>query len=522
MSKSGRAAKSAVIVMAFILASKAMGFFREILIAAVYGSGETTDTYYLVYKGIGIFISILNSAILTTLLPIFSEINEKKGKGELQGFAGLMMNTAGIFTVLLTLVIWIISPWAVKILGPGFSGEQVSLAVELFRVGFIMIIFVMITSFITVYMHYHEQFTIPAASGIPLNIVVVGFLLLFAGIKGIEGLMTAMVVGYGIQLLIMILFLLKMKYKHSWLTGFQSPYLKKTLGLAVPVMIGTTVQQINTVIDTNLASQLKPGSLSSLSYASKLEEVIVGVFILTVSSIFFPMLTKEFSHRNYTGMKEIMSYGINFILLVTIPVTVGVFVLSQPLVKLFFERGMFDETATAMTSMAFIFYSIGLTGIGIREMASKMFYSIKDTKTPMLIGVMGVFINVTLNLILIRYLEHSGLALATSIATLVSALLMMIVLRKKLGTIKGSYLLQTALKISLASGVMGLTLWLFKPLVWRGIELGFSTGVIYLTLVILAGGFLYGVLCYLLDIKELKLVINKGQGYLKRKGILKF
>lgn len=516
MSKSGRAAKSAIIVMVFILASKAMGFLREILIAASYGSGETTDTYYLVYKGIGIFISILNSAILTTLLPIFSEIKEKKGPKQLKDFMGLMINTAGIFTIILTGLVWFLSPLGIKILGPGFSGEQSALAVELFRIGFTMIIFVMITSIITVYMHYHERFTIPAASGIPLNLVLIGFLFFYGKVGGIKALMTAMVIGYGVQLVIMLLFLSRMGYSHNWSLGISHPYLQKTLRLAIPVMIGTAVQQINTVIDTNLATQLKPGSLSSLSYASKLEEVIVGVFILTVSSIFFPMLTKEFTKQNYRGMKEIMSYGINFILLVTIPVTIGVFIFAQPVVKLFFERGMFDETATKMTSMAFIFYSFGLTGIGIREMASKMFYSIKDTKTPMLIGFIGVFINIILNLILIRYLEHSGLALATSIATLVSALLMMGVLRKKLGTIKGNYLLKSGLKISLAAGLMGCGLWFLKPLVWRGIEQGFWIGTIYLMMVVMAGAVVYGTLCYLFGVKEFKMVVSKGVGYIKR------
>lgn len=520
MSKSGRAAKSAIMVMLFILVSKGMGFFREILIAANYGSAEATDTYYLVFRATGIFVAILNSGIQTTLLPILTEIKEKNGKEEFEGFLSLMINWGTVLTIVLVVTGWILAPITIRIIGTGLLGEQFFLAIDLFRIGIIMIIFVMITSILTVYMQYHEQFIIPAITGIPLNLVFLIFLLFLSNPGNIKGLMIAMVVGYGIQLLMMVFFTLKRGYSHHWSLDLGNPYMKKTLYLATPVMIGTIVQQVNTIIDTNLATRLVPGSLSSLAYASRLEEVIVGVFILTIATIFFPMLTKAFSKENYNGMKEIMAYGINFILMVTIPVTIGVLIYAKPVVKLFFERRLFDETATNMTYMAFIFYSIGLTGIGIREMANKMFYSLKDNKTPMYIGMIGVVINIVFNLILIQWLQHSGLALATSIATLTTSFLLMGVLRKKMGTIKGNYLLKSALKISLASGVMGLGIWMLRPFVWRGIEEGFIVGMTYLTLVTVGAIIFYGALCYLLRIKEFRMVIDRGYGRMKK--ILRF
>lgn len=155
-----------------------------------------------------------------------------------------------------------------------------------------------------------------------------------------------------------------------------------------------------------------------------------------------------------------MSYGINLILLITVPATVGLIVLATPIVEIAFQRGAFDATATLMTSQALIFYSIGLVAMALRLLLTRVYYSLQDTKTPMVNGAISVAFNIVLNLILVKFMAHSGLALATSIATTITTLQLLYGLKNKIGLLGTKGCITTFIKTGLASGVMGVVAYL--------------------------------------------------------------
>jgi putative peptidoglycan lipid II flippase len=213
-------------------------------------------------------------------------------------------------------------------------------------------------------------------------------------------------------------------------------------------------------------------------------------------------------------MKKIMGYGIDFILLITVPATVGLIVLAAPIVEIAFQRGEFDAVATVMTSQALVFYSIGLVAMAIRLLLNKVYYSLQDTKTPMINGAISVVFNIVLNLILVKYMAHAGLALATSIATTIATLLLLYGLKKKIGPLGTKGYITTLVKSGLASGIMGVATYLTYHVTYGAIGLWKLGNLLSLLVAVGIGAALYLVLCYLFGVKEVRMVFGKVRGRL--------
>jgi putative peptidoglycan lipid II flippase len=244
-------------------------------------------------------------------------------------------------------------------------------------------------------------------------------------------------------------------FRYKFIFDIKDEYIKKVLYLSVPVLIGVAINDINVIVNKTLASELIDGSISALNYANKLNFLIQSVYVSAITTVIFPLLSKESNNDNIRGMKKIMGYGVNFILLITIPATVGMIVLATPIVQVAFERGAFTPNDTIMTSSALIFYSLGLVASSLRLLTTKIYYSLQDTRTPMVNGGVSVGLNIVLSLIFVRYMNHAGLAFATSISSTAAVLLMFYGLKKKIGSLGTKGYIITFIKSGLVSVVMG-------------------------------------------------------------------
>lgn len=258
-----------------------------------------------------------------------------------------------------------------------------------------------------------------------------------------------------------------------------------------------------------MASSLVAGSISALNYANRLNGLILGVFITAITTVIFPLLSKEFSEDNIKGVKKIMGYGVNLILLITIPAAVGLIVLSTPIVEVAFERGEFDSTATIMTSKALIFYAIGLVAMSLRLLIDRVYFSLQDTKTPMVNGAISVVFNIVLNLILVQFMGHAGLAFATSIATTIATLLLFYRLKKKIGSLGTMLYIKCGIKSGFASLVMGIAAYLIYRELYSILGVAKLYNLIALLVAVGSGVVIYGILCYILGIEEVKEIIGR-------------
>lgn len=505
-----KATKSAIAIMIFTLISKLLGFLREILIASTFGLGYEADAYFIAITASTVMIGIICVALKATLIPIFSEIENKESNDYKIKYMNNILNVVVIFTILLTILGMIYSPYIIRILAKGFKGEQFDLTIQLYRIGFPMIIFISATYIFSSFLQSSEKFVAPALVGIPFNIVHIIFLILFTHKYGVKGLMITTTIAASTQLLIQIPSAYKLGYSYKFKMNIKDEYLKKVLIAIGPVVAGSMVQQINIVIDRTLASELVEGSISALNYADKLNSLVLGVFVMAITTVVFPKLSKQSSNGNTYLMKKVMDDGIKSIILFVFPISIGISVLAFPIVELLFERGAFNQRATEMTSVALIFYSLGLLGFGIRKMLNIVFYSMKDTKTPMINGIIAVGVNIILNIVFVRYMSHAGLALATSISAIVAAVLLFFSLSKSVSGIKINQYINYLIKCGLSSVVMGIIIYftnLFLTDFW--VCGSFTVKFTRLVLTSIVGVTSYFIMCYKFHIEEVRQIINK-------------
>lgn len=508
MSSSNQAVKSAIIIVIFTLGSKFLGFIREILIAAKFGSGIETDTFFIAMTATTLITNLMRNAISTTFIPLLLEIEYKEGKKGKINHTNNLINTIFFFSLILTVLAWFTSPLIIKLLAKGFYGEQFNLAVKLNRIGLPKIILSCIIGTLTGFLQSEQKHTSSAAVGFPLNFIFIFFLVFLSGIFGIKGLMVTSVVAVFSELLIQIPEAKKTGYKYKFIFNLKDEYLKRAFYLSLPTFVGVAINDLNAIVDRTLASSLVSGSISALNYANKLNSLILGVFISAITTVIFPLLSKESNNDNIQGMKNIMSYGVNLILFITIPASAGLIVLAKPIVEVAFQRGQFDVTATIMTSQALIFYSVGLVAMALRLLITRVYYSLQDTKTPMINGAISVVFNIVLNLILVKFMAHAGLALATSIATTVATLLMFYGLKKKIGSLGTKRYLVTCIKCGLASAIMGIIAYFTYHGLYGLLGISKLYNLISLLASVGIGVVVYGVLCYVFKVEEIRMIIK--------------
>jgi len=517
MTTVNRAAKSALMISVLTLGSKFLGFIREMLIAAKFGSGMETDTFFVALNATSLITTLLTSAISTTFVPVLSEIEEFEGKEGKVKHTSNMINITLVVAVILIVLAWISAPLIVRLTAKGFDGEQFILAVKLTRIGLPMILFSGIIGSFTGFLHSERRHISSAAIGFPFNAVYIIFLLIFSTKHGITGLMVAAVIATASQFLIQVPEAKRAGFKYSPIFDPKDIYVKRVLQLSIPVLIGVAINDLNAIVNRTMASDLVDGSISALNYGNKLNALVQGVFIVAITTVIFPILAKEANQGRIGRMKKVMGEGVNLVLLITIPATIGIIVLAQPIVEVAFERGEFTAADTIMTKQALIFYSLGLVASSMRLLITRVYYSLHNTKTPMINGALSVGFNILLNLILIRYMAHAGLAFATSISNTTATLILFYGLKKRIGSLGTLGYVKTGVKSLAASAPMGVVAYL----VYNGLYafLGNSTifNLIALVAAVAAGALVYLVLCYLFKIDQVRNVTDKVLQRLKRK-----
>lgn len=517
MSKSEKAAKSVLIIMFFTLASKILGFVREILIAAKFGSGVDTDSFFIALTATTLFTTLFTQAINTTMIPVLAEVEQNEGTVGKRNHTNNLLNIIMVISLFVVIIAWIFAPFIIRILAHGFEGEQFNQTVVLMRIGLPVLFFASAVGVFRGYLQSEMKFTESATAQFPFNFVYIFFLLFLADHLGIKGLMVASVVAVGAQIFIQIPGLKKVNYNYSLIFDIKDRYVKKILGLVSPVLISVAVSDINKIVDRSLASTLVDGSVSALNYSNRLKSLIIGIFTTAIVTVLFPLLSQKANKNNNIEFKNVLRYGINTILLITIPSTIGMIVLAEPIVRISFERGAFDAAASHMTTGALVFYSVGIVGMGLKTFLNRSYYALQDTKTPMYNGFIAIGINIVLNFILVQFMEHRGLALATSISAIISSLLLLYGLKKKIGPLGIKSMVMTGIKVLVASIVMGVA----TLNVYRYLSLNFVGGTLIDLIVLLVsigvGALVYLLLIYLMKVKELFWFINLFKKKLSRK-----
>ena len=450
----------------------------------------------------------------TTFIPMYFEVSSDLGKEKALNYANNVFNIVMVICIVLAILGFIFIEPLVKVFAMGFEGQTLKLAIDFTRITIIGMVFTGLSHVMTAYLQIKNNFTVLGLISVPKNIIIIIFIIL--SVKYNPYIMVwATLVGISTEFLFQLPFAIKRGYKYQPYINIKDKYIRKMSRLIVPVLIGVAVNQINTMVDRTLASSLVEGSISAINYANKLNLFIMVLFITSINVVIYPMISKLLSEDNKEKFISYLVQSINSVILLIIPISVGAIVLATPIVKLLFQRGAFDARATSMTAIALTMYSIGMVAFGLRDILNSVFCALKDTKTPMINGAIAMIMNIVLNIILVKYLQLAGLALATSISSIVCIFLLFASLKEKIGYFGQDKIINTTIKSIISAIVMGIVTYFTYNMISNLLGIGFVREAISLVISVGAGGITYGILVIVLKIDEINVITNMVKKKLK-------
>lgn len=494
-------ARTAFLMIILTFVSKCFGFIRELLLANYYGAGYIIDAYVMATVIPGIIFGGIFASISTAYMPTFSKKIESEGLEAANKFTSEVMNLALVISIVAGLIGIIFSEQIVSIFAGGFQGETAELTSFYVKITFSYVIFSSTMSLMESYLQYKGVFLPQVLIGYVQNTCIITIIIVSAYTTHYI-IVLGWLLGYAARMLTMFHLARKKGYEYKRILNFNET-VKNIIILAVPVFIGSSINQINMFVDKTLASGLPEGSVAALNYAGTLITMISGLTVSILITISYPKLAQASSLNDNERFGEILSTGINLIAIIAIPCSLGAIIYNELTVQIIYERGAFDVTATAMTSSALLYYAIGLFFTSVISLLTQAFYSKHNMRTPMIFAAIGAIINITLNLILIRPMAHNGLALATSIAAIVTMILLSISFKRFYPEIR---LIRSLKKLFfiIISGIVSVgASWAVYLSLSSWIDVN---KIVMFGLVILFAGLLYLALLAILKVEELKLL----------------
>lgn len=513
-----KVAKAAVGLMAATLIAKILGFGRELALASAYGASGTSDAFLVAMNIPAVIFSAIGTSLGTAFIPLYCDLEAKQGKKASLRFSNNVLNIVVLLCVITSLVGVVFTEPIVKLFAVGFKGETLTQAIYFTRVLILGMSFLGMSYIMMAFLQVKENFVIPGLMSVPYNMLIIISIFLSVTINP-NLLPWGTLIGLSLQFIFQYPFARKKGFKYRPYINLKDEYLKRMLWLIGPVLIGVAVTQVNSIVDRTIASTLVEGSISALNYATKLNQFVMGMFIVSISSVIYPMLSKLSTENNKKKFKESIVTAINVVTLIIIPISVGAIILAEPIVKLLFQRGEFDARATQMTAIALIFYSIGMLGFGLRDILGKIFYSLQDTKTPMINGIIAMVLNIVLNLAFVKYTNMGlgGLAFATSISSLVTIALLSVSLRRKIGAFGGKKIISVLIKSIIAALLMALVTKFTYNVIDAFLSAGFIQDAIKLAISVGLGAIVYAISIIVLRVDEVKLIFKMINKKVKRK-----
>jgi putative peptidoglycan lipid II flippase len=447
-------------------------------------------------------------SLSVAFIPVFTEYLTIKGKEDAFRLARCAIWFVSIVLAIVAVLGMFLSPVIIRIIAPGFisSPEKFHLTVSLTRIMFPYIFFIGLVALSMGILNSLGHFAAPALAPVFLNIAIICSVFFISPYMSdpVTGLAIGVLIGGVLQLALQIPFVIK-KGLYFWKrTTILHPGLKKIGILMLPSVFGAAVYQINILVGTLLASLLAEGSISYLYYADRLVQFPLGIFAIATATAVLPSLSRQAAAKDFEAVKNTFAHAMKLVLFLAIPSMVGLFILREPIVALLFKRGVFDSRAAQLTAYALLYYSIGLWAFsGIRVVVST-FYALQDTKTPVRIAIISIIANILLGIILMGPLDHGGLALATSLASMLNFVLLTRALKIKLGSLGFGNIAGSVCKSLFCSAIMGTVVMFVAIFIIPLSDASLKSLFFSLTATIIIGILVYLVFSFLMKSPELK------------------
>jgi putative peptidoglycan lipid II flippase len=511
-------ARAAGTIMFAILMGQITGLIRGVLVAQTFGASPELDSFFAANRvSETLFLLVAGGALGSAFIPTFTGLLAKDEKDSAWRLASSIANALILILIFLALLIGFFAPQIVRFgLAPGLANDPqlFSLTVALLRIQLISAVLFGLGGLIVGVLNAHQIFLIPALTPALYQLGIIFGVLFLTPSLGIYGLAWGVVIGAIFYLAIQIPSLIKVISKQKlpitnyYLPNFKDSNFKQVILLMGPRLLGVAIVQLNFWVNTWLASQMQSGSVTGLYYGFSLMLMAQAVIAQSVAIAAMPTFSAQHALGQQDEMRSSLASSLRGIILLALPASVGLILLRQPIISLLYQRGEFDSNSVQLVSWALLWYAAGLVGHSIMEVLTRAFYAQHDTKTPVIIGVIAMGLNIVFSILFSKYFESlgwlplGGLAFANSLATAIEATLLFIVMRKRLNGIEGNHILRGAIPSLIAATMMALALFYFlnygKNLtVWLIVPIG-----------VLIGGIVYFAMLFILRVPELSYIAN--------------
>lgn len=505
--------KDSFLVVILVGIGKVLGFVKEMFIAKQFGICFETDVFFFAFGMTSILFSSIGSSIGTSFIPLYSEIYIKDGKKKAMNFLNKNVNLIFVLSFTLTILSVIFSKQLLSLFAPGFlkyEPEQVEWAIQMTRIMMVSIVFIGMQSIYSFALNAEKEYSVPAASNVIFNVVCIAYLALFSDKYGVEGLIWSVTIAFICQAIYLYPRLRKKGYRYHVDFNFNDEKIKSMIKLMIPVIIGATSNQINLTVDKIIVSFLGEGAISNLNYANKLTLLIYGIVALLISGVIFNEMVTSINNEDYVKFNKIFNNSIYVSLILMIPLSMFMFVFREEIISVLFQSGKFNHEDVVNTANVFMAIIPTMVIFTVRDIIIRVFYSIKDTKTPMKNGIIVTAINVVLSIVLCKFLGIVGVALATTISGLIGLIMMMIRLRKKI-TISYIEMIRALILSSIVSTISAAIVWILL-----NNKISSANGkIVIMALLVLTGLIfmaIYMLIIYIVDRKNIKSKLKKSEG----------
>ena len=460
---------SSAVVSVMTLLSRILGMVRDMVVASYFGSGASADAFFVAFK-IPNFLRRLfaEGAFAQAFVPVLSEYREKRSFADVKQLVDRTAGMLGLTLTALTALGVVMSPYLIMLFAPGFHDEpsKMQLAGELLRITFPYLLLISLTAFCGGILNSYGRFAVPAFTPVLLNVSMIGatvFLTPFFA-EPVMALAWGVFIAGVAQLLFQMPFLWKMRLLPRPRVVANDPGVKRIMLLMLPALFGVSVSQINLLLDTVLASFLQTGSVSWLYYADRLSELPLGAFGIAIGTVILPALSRHHSTAKPEEFSATIDWALRMVLLVGVPAALALAFLAEPLIATLFFYGAMTATDVTQAAAALQAYSLGVLTFMLIKVLAPGFFARQDLRTPVRIAIICMVVNMVLNLILIWPLQHVGLALATSLASMLNTgLLLMGLYRAGVYKPEPGWMMFILRLLLACAAMLALVFWLNEP-----------------------------------------------------------
>ncbi len=493
------------------LLSRIAGYIRDNLQALILGAAGASDAFVIAFRIPNMLRRLLGEgAVSAAFVPLFARYMQRDDPRAMWRFAGSVLYVLSFLLAIVVVLGIVFSPLLVRALAWGFAADpgKFDLTVQLNRWMFPYIFLISLAALMSGILNSFDRFALPAFTPLLLNLAIIAAAL---GLKdqfpNPAHAFAAGVLGGGIlQLAVQIPPVLRRGLSLRLPRPFDGEGLREAGRLMLPRIFGAGVTQINLVVDSQFAASLREGSVSFLYYAIRVTELTLGVFAVSLSTVILPRLSRAAGRDDRAEVTATLSTAARLLVFVSLPATLGLWILRAPIIHVLFERGEFTRQDTMFTASALGWYGAGLLPIAAVSVLASAFYAHRDTRTPVAVGILTFLIHLALNFALVGPMGHDGIALSTSISAVVNAGLLAWLLSRRSGAFLSGDVGRSAARAAGAGAAMGIAVWLALRLVDPLDLEGIAAKTAALGLLIAGGAIIYLLASWLSGSEEMRLL----------------